>query len=407
MDNPPTLKENTLYKTDEKTKAVYFGLLMANIVIFGFGVVFGDVSDFLLSIPIIAILLAILFYDSEFIHVPPVLITIINLAMVAELIANYLSGYHPAIEMVINIIIGVALGGIGIIISYISLGKMPGFAKEKPVPIVIESFCVSVAIYTVVFVCGYYLESIIDFGLAENISSVADRFVGIMIGSALSIFYFFRSNGPMRKGIEGFLFKHSDKMGIEKDEKESLIQLIESGESFNLEFKSTIRMNLKTGEKDKRMEKAVLKSLVAFLNGDGGTLLVGVSDDGGIIGVDIEGFDNCDKMNLHIINLISSQIGDEFLPFIRFKEISFGQKENGAEKMVVRFDCKPTSSPVFLKDGKSEIYYVRSGPSSVEIMGSDLIKYVDNRRKSVRRKYPLARALSQPQGVPEAEENEE
>jgi predicted HTH transcriptional regulator len=198
-----------------------------------------------------------------------------------------------------------------------------------------------------------------------------------------------------------FLSDSELKALIETDDKDALLALIAEWESFDLEFKSTIRLNLKTGEKDKRMEKAVLKTLVAFLNSDGGTLLVGVQDDGEILGVDIEGFDNCDKMNLHIINLISSQIGDEFLPFIRFREIDFGKKENGADRMVVRFDCRPTSTPAFFKEGKQEIYFVRSGPSSVELTGSDLIKYVDNRRKSVKRKYQAARGLSVSQSTPE------
>ena len=39
------------------------------------------------------------------------------------------------------------------------------------------------------------------------------------------------------------------------------------------------------------MEKAVLKTIVAFLNTDGGNLLIGVDDDGDIIGADIQSFE--------------------------------------------------------------------------------------------------------------------
>ena len=55
------------------------------------------------------------------------------------------------------------------------------------------------------------------------------------------------------------------------------------------------------------MEKAVLKTIVAFLNSDGGNLLIGVADDGAIIGADVASFDNKDKMGLHLSNLIASQ----------------------------------------------------------------------------------------------------
>ena len=114
-------------------------------------------------------------------------------------------------------------------------------------------------------------------------------------------------------------------------------------------------------------------------------------DEGEILGVEVEDYDNVDKMNLNITSLISSQIGDEFIPFIRFRDIVYGKKENGADKVVVRFDCTPTLSPVFLKEGKVQTFFVRSGPSSVENTGMELIQYVNNRRRTYKRKYSVAK----------------
>ena len=404
MDSVPSLKANTLYKTDRRTKATYALLFVINLGIFIAGVVIGSPTDVVLSVPIMIILMATLVYDSEFIHIPPILFTFVNAAMIISLVARAADEYLPFVDIIVYVIIGVSLGCIGIIISYMSLGKMPGFAKEKPLPIIIESICVGIALYVIWIICSYYVTELIDTDMERaELEVIAGRMTAVLAGSSVIVLYFFSSNGPLRKGIEGFLGKNSKMIGIETDDKESLLALIEKGESFDLEFKSTIRLNLKTGEKDKRMEKAILKTLVAFLNGDGGTLLVGVSDDGEILGVDVDTFDSCDKMNLHIINLISSQIGDEFLPFIRFREIDFGKREDGVDKLVVRFDCRPTSTPAFYKEGKQEIFFVRSGPSSVELTGSDLIKYVDHRRKAVGRKYQQARALSS-QSTPESDE---
>ena len=42
------------------------------------------------------------------------------------------------------------------------------------------------------------------------------------------------------------------------------------------EFKATLRTNLHTGQSDPKMEHAVLKTLVAFLNSSGGTLFLAV-----------------------------------------------------------------------------------------------------------------------------------
>ena len=240
----------------------------------------------------------------------------------------------------------------------------------------------------------FQLDSLI--GYPTDVPERADailRLTWITIGSLIVSLLFMADlrYGIIRGGVTKFLGENSKIIGIEEDYEEETEKLIMGGESYNVEFKSTIRTNLQTGEKDKRMEKAVLKSIVAFLNSDGGDLLVGVADDGEKIGVDIESFDNPDKMNLHISNLLSSQIGDEFIPFIKYRQLNYGKREDGTDRIVVRFTCEPTSTPAFLKDGKVEIFFVRSGPSSVELTGNDLIKYVDNRRKKMKRKYIAAK----------------
>jgi len=48
---------------------------------------------------------------------------------------------------------------------------------------------------------------------------------------------------------------------------------------------------------------------------------------------------------------------------------------------VMKVDCRPTKKPVFLKDGKTNAYFVRSGPSSVELTGMDLLNYVNHRNR--------------------------
>ena len=93
--------------------------------------------------------------------------------------------------------------------------------------------------------------------------------------------------------------------------------LINKGESDRVEFKSTLRWNLKKERSEKGIEKAWLKSLVTFLNTDGGALLVGVGDDGDILGTAADQFDNDDKYLLHVNNCIQQHIGLECSSFIR------------------------------------------------------------------------------------------
>ena len=95
-----------------------------------------------------------------------------------------------------------------------------------------------------------------------------------------------------------------------------LIDMIRGGESDVVEFKSTLRTNLHTNKTDKKMEHAVLKTLAGFLNADGGTLVIGVSDDGAPVGTDADNFSSPDKMSLHLTSIVNSQLGPNAMTLI-------------------------------------------------------------------------------------------
>lgn len=65
---------------------------------------------------------------------------------------------------------------------------------------------------------------------------------------------------------------------LQHPQRATTAELVRSGESDRVEFKSTARVNLHTGAKDDKMEQVVAKTLAAFLNTDGGTLVIGVDD---------------------------------------------------------------------------------------------------------------------------------
>ncbi len=395
MDESPfsiIAKNTELVRTSLSTKKWYLGLLVLTIIVAIVALYFKLYNEMILAIPVIIMLVAIIRYDKDFIHVPPELIFFAVVVMYLSLGSYLVRGDNNLLRALSEVMIGVLLGSIGIIVAYMALGKMPGFAKEKPLLIAIESFSFGVAVAAIWSIAEFQLDSFMPIDAPERVDAIV-RLSWITLGSLIVSLLFMADlrYGIIRGGITKFLGENSKIIGIEEDYELETERLIMGGESYTVEFKSTIRTNLQTGEKDKRMEKAVLKSIVAFLNSDGGDLLVGVADDGEKIGVDIESFDNADKMNLHISNLLSSQIGDEFIPFIKYKQINYGKREDGTDRIVVRFTCEPTSTPAFLKDGKVEIFFVRSGPSSVELTGNDLIKYVDNRRKKMKRKYIAAK----------------
>ncbi|MBW2682752.1 MAG: ATP-binding protein [Deltaproteobacteria bacterium] len=145
---------------------------------------------------------------------------------------------------------------------------------------------------------------------------------------------------------------------------------INKGEGVGIEFKSTIRTNLKTAKHGKEIELAWLKAVVAFLNSAGGVLLIGVDDAGKITGLQSDGFENRDKSLLHVKNLVNHHIGAEFSSFLETTIVEIEEKE------VLMIECNPVSSPVFLNIGKNEEFYVRSGPSSTKLSPSQTVHYV-------------------------------
>ncbi len=158
------------------------------------------------------------------------------------------------------------------------------------------------------------------------------------------------------------------------DTEKEILALIAKGENRHVEFKSTLRMNLHSKKPGKEIEIAWLKGVAAFLNTDGGTLLLGVTDDGEITGLERDVFENDDKCRLHFKNLIATHIGAEFSKYIRFVLVPMAGKTVGV------VHCARSSEPVFLKNGNKEAFHIRNGPSSDELPVSKALKYIKQRK---------------------------
>lgn len=163
----------------------------------------------------------------------------------------------------------------------------------------------------------------------------------------------------------------------------SLEDMIAEGESDELEFKSTLRWDVKEGAVNKKLEEVIMKTVAAFANSQGGTLLIGVSDDGDVLGLEPDyqslGGVDCDKFELHLRNLLNQQFGNGFVTskvVIKFHEVK--------EKEVCQIQTAPVKEPVILKvkdkNGQTaEKFYARSGNSSQEIPLSEMNAYIKER----------------------------
>jgi hypothetical protein len=154
---------------------------------------------------------------------------------------------------------------------------------------------------------------------------------------------------------------------------EDILEIIKRGESDNVEFKSTIRWNLKTNKSGKEIEFAWLKTVAAFLNTSGGFIFIGINDDGEVLGIENDKFQNEDKFLLHFNNLIKTHIGLEHANLIHIAIRTIN------EQSIFIIKCEESNEPVFIKHNGLEDFYVRLGPASRELSVSETIKYLQDK----------------------------
>ncbi|WP_419608503.1 helix-turn-helix domain-containing protein, partial [Thiolapillus sp.] len=102
-------------------------------------------------------------------------------------------------------------------------------------------------------------------------------------------------------------------------------------------------------------------------------LLIGVADDGEPVSIKVNKFPNEDKMYLHLVNLIKDRMGVAHMMYMhpRFDEHECVR--------VLTVECLPGKSPVFVKDGNVERFYVRTGAATSELTGGQAQEYIKKR----------------------------
>lgn len=151
------------------------------------------------------------------------------------------------------------------------------------------------------------------------------------------------------------------------------------GESKTLELKSTLRFDLKQGQNQpKIVTHAALKTIAAFLNTEGGDLLIGVGDDGAAVGVEPDGFEAEDKFLLHLAHVVSAALGDRAGTCIdpRF--------QTAQGKRVCLVACQRSPEPVFFRwkgveKSPEGDFYVRSGPGTVLLPPPSAREFIQTR----------------------------
>lgn len=159
-----------------------------------------------------------------------------------------------------------------------------------------------------------------------------------------------------------------------------VMTLLAEGESASVEFKETLRYDIRRGEVSREIERAVLKTIVGFLNATDGTLLVGVNDGGTVTGLDLDYKSlpkkNRDGLENHISMLLKTTIG---LPFTKYVTVYF---EKVSDKDVCIITVKQGHKPAYLRNNdKTEEFFARVGNSTQPFSMSEAEEYIKSHWK--------------------------
>jgi predicted HTH transcriptional regulator len=170
---------------------------------------------------------------------------------------------------------------------------------------------------------------------------------------------------------------------------DQVLALIRQGESRSVEFKATFSLPVQSvgsnqeGEnKDLRpqlspkqlretLETSSLKTIVAFMNSEGGDLLIGVHDNQSINGLNDEikqlRGNSTDKFLLFFVTKVKDRIGAAWLPHIKHSIVEIDGKS------VLRVQCERSQEPAYLDN---DVFYIRTNPETTPLKGRDANEYI-------------------------------
>jgi len=154
--------------------------------------------------------------------------------------------------------------------------------------------------------------------------------------------------------------------------------VIEGGEDERTELKSTLRWDLALGRTNKDLERAVVTGLAGLMNHRGGSLIVGVADDGSAVGLEADYASlrrrDRDGFQQRIFTLVREHLGAEHCPLVH---PVFGEIEG---RDVCRLVVERSPRPVFLRDGRTSRYFLRTGNATRELDARETMEHLEATR---------------------------
>ncbi|PVB61511.1 ATP-binding protein [Labrenzia sp. 011] len=163
-----------------------------------------------------------------------------------------------------------------------------------------------------------------------------------------------------------------------REEQTALIpDLMKQGETNRVEFKASLRWDMKENHVNRGLEKVIAKTLAGFFNADGGHLLIGVDDDGRPLGLDKDlatlKSPDLDSFERTVNDIVSKDLGGDLCPYIH---TVFTQVEDKDVAMII-----VSSAPraVYLEENNASVFYLRSGNSTRRLDVREAVNYANKR----------------------------
>ena len=155
-----------------------------------------------------------------------------------------------------------------------------------------------------------------------------------------------------------------------------LSDLINMGEGPGLEFKSTFQWDVVENRHNTGLREASLKTVAAFMNSEGGTLLIGVEDSGAIFGLerDLSLLGGSADKFLQLINsVVAGRIGIEFSQYVNVRLDSVD------EKPICVVDVSKSLVAAYVSGSKGSEFYVRLGNATRSLDPQETHAYLEQR----------------------------
>jgi hypothetical protein len=153
----------------------------------------------------------------------------------------------------------------------------------------------------------------------------------------------------------------------------SVSELIKNGETDSVEFKSSFIWDYKRKQPNKLISRIIARTVSCFMNSNGGIILVGVSNDKKILGLDkdlAQLNNSLDNLELHFTNIINKYLGKISRPQVSVKFETINKKTAAV------IQVRKSPRPVYLQyEGKTE-FFIRSGNSCQPLDISEAHLYI-------------------------------